>query len=671
MSGTPRAPWPPQLGRLTFGLTPAALREEGEREIESIRRELSDLVARADPPTLDGFLAPLDCLIARAQDVEAQGSIIFSGHPDAATRLVGREVAELAERFLNGYRLNEAAYGRLKALDLSSADEPTRFAVGKMLREMRRAGVEASPEARTRLLETANAIDRTSNQFMENIARLDRSIAIRGAGRLSGLPSDFVAAHAPDAEGSIRITTKYPDYQPVMAYAEDGELRRQLLEAFMTRAYPENEPVLGELLALRARFATDLGYGSWAAYALEDKMMGTPAAAQSFLGRLGDVLREPTQRELARYLARKRREHPDAVSIDPWECEFFGSGYYDNKIRKEEFGVDARVLRAYLPFVRVRDGLLALCRELFDIEFVRVPDAEVWHPSVEAYDVARAGVPLGRAYLDLIPREGKFNHAACFGVRTGLATVQYPQAALLCNFLDPTVPVDRARMEWRDVVTFFHEFGHLLHAMLAGQPRWLFNGQSQIEWDFIEAPSQLFEEWARDPATLARFARDPDTGEGIPADLLRRLESAEAMGRASRQLRQVALAWISLDYYAGGPPSGSLDARLRASWDRAYPRPIRPEYHPEAAFGHLTGYSACYYTYLWSGVIARDLLSPFHARGTLTDRASAARYAEEILAPGSSRPASELIRRFLGREFRFDAYERWALAGVNSGPAAG
>jgi thimet oligopeptidase len=217
-------------------------------------------------------------------------------------------------------------------------------------------------------------------------------------------------------------------------------------------------------------------------------------------------------------------------------------------------------------------------------------------------------------------------------------------------------------MEYRDVITFFHEFGHLLHNLFSGHGPWLYTTMPHIEWDFVEAPSQLFEEWARDPATLGRFARNPDTGGAIPAEVLARLAGAEAVGRALRQLRQVALASISLELYLRDPTGIDTTSVFREVWDRRCPSPLDRAYHPQTAWGHLTGYSACYYTYLWSNVIARDLLTPFVANGSLTDRATAERYANEILVPGSRRPAAELVRRFLGREFDFRAYERWALA---------
>ncbi len=647
------------LGDLPFDPGAAELRARVDARIERAQASLERLLSTSQTPTVKGFLEPLNALLTEVRDAGNHGSLIFSVHPDASVRTAAREASEAADRFFHAFRLNAPAYLALRALDLSGEVDATRFAVEKMLREMRRAGVEKDPATRSRLLELNERIDVVANRFSENIANLEGSIELGSTGELAGLPADYLAAHPAGPDGRVRLTTRYPDVGPVLAYAEVSEVRRRLLHAFLNRAYPENLPVLEELLELRAEFAHLLGYPNYAAFALEDKMMKTPEAARAFLERLARLLDPPARATLEQFLDRKRRDEPSATRLEPWEFQFFGPGYYDQKIRNEEFGVDLRLLRSYLPYGRVRDGLFELCRDLFGLEFVRA-DARAWHPSVEVYDVTRAGRPLGRMYLDMTPREGKYSHAACFTVRDGIEGLQLPESALVCNFLDPGVPSELARLEHAQVVTFFHEFGHLLHALLSGHQRWLFNNQASLEWDFIEAPSQLFEEWARDPATLSRFAVDPETGSKVPLDLLDRLRASDALGRALMWIRQVAYSAISLDLYSEDPDGRDLSKVTRETYGRYAPLPLPPDYHFEASFGHLTGYSAFYYTYAWSLVIARDLLRPFLEKGSLTDPETAARYAREILAPGSERRADDLIRTYLGREFNFDAFERWA-----------
>jgi thimet oligopeptidase len=661
--GPPSAP-APDLGDLPWTLTASELAERTARRVRDAEQDLARLLSSTERPTVEGFLRPLDRILLRVRDVGNHGSFIFAVHPDEACRTAGREAAEAADRFFNTFRIHPDVYRALQDVDLSHSDAATRHAVEKMLRDLRRSGAGKDATARARLLELNNEADRTCNEYMENVAKQERAVEVDGAAGIAGLPADYVANHPPGTGGRIRITTRHPDSAPVMAYADDPELRRRMLAAIMDRAHPQNLPVLDRLLRVRHDLAIALDYTDYAAYAIEDKMLERPEAVRSFLERVAGVLREPARADIARFLTRKRKDHPDAPRLELWDSAFFGEGYYDGRLRTEEFGVDMKRLRAYLPYRAVREGLFSLCEELFDVRIRPAPTAPLWHPTVEAYDVTVGDRRLGRFFLDLVPREGKFNHAACFGVRDGIAGVQLPQNALVCNFLDPTDLGETARMQYPDVVTFFHEFGHLLHALFSGHGPWVYTTTSFIEWDFVEAPSQLFEEWARDPATLARFARNPETGEPIPPELLARLRGAEALGRSVRWLRQVALAAISLELYVRPPTGLDSTAVFREVHGRYFSAPLEPEYHPTMAWGHLTGYSAFYYTYVWSLVIARDLLSPFLAKGSLTDRETAIRYVREILTPGSCRPAAELVRAYLGRDFDFRAFEAWTQEGL-------
>ena len=653
------------LGSLTFGLGAEELRRAGLETIRREQRRLGELLAAKSPSTVESFLEPLNRILVAVRDVGVHGGLIFQVHPDEPTRSAGREISEAADRFFNEFRVHSEVYRRLRELDLTSADPVTRFGVEKLLREMRRAGAEQLAAQREKILALQNRLDNLSNEFNGNISAGERAVLVDGADGLVGLPSDYRAAHRPGPDGRIRITTKYPDCHPVMAYAEDPDLRRRLLAEILNVAFPQNIPVLETLLRDRGELVRLLGYPDFAQYAVEDKMTKDPAVVTAFLDRVRKLVERPAQVEVARILARKQKDHPEATRLEDWDSRFWTPvGYYDAKLREEEWGVDFQLLRSYLLYPQVRDGLFTLCRELFGIEFRRDHHGEVWHETVEAYDVARDGVPFGRCYLDLVPRAGKFSHAAQFDVRTGVTSGGLPQAALICNFLDPKTPPEQARMEYRDVVTFFHEFGHLIHTLAAGHGKWLYTTPTSLEWDFVEAPSQLFEEWARDPKTLARFARNPDTGEAIPAPLLARLRDSEAFGRASWALRQGALASVSFELHHRDPNGLDPAQLFREIWADRTGNEFNPAYHPVASFGHLTGYSAIYYTYLWSLVIARDLLTPFEARGSLTDPSVARRYLEEVLAPGGSRPAAELVRRFLGREYSFEAFERWVLAGA-------
>jgi thimet oligopeptidase len=663
----------PEDGRLPFSLDEAAVRHRTVCTLRDAELRLDALLADTNPRTVPDLLEPLDRILLDVRTVGDQGEVLFAVHPDPAGRAAGREASEAADRFFNTLWLNPELYRALGAIDLSHADAATQHAVNRMRRDMRRSGVEQDPERRAHVLELANDVDRICNTYNENMARGVRAIEVDGKAGLPGLPPDYLATHAPDAEGKIRITTQYPDALPVLTYCERPEVRERMLFEMLNRAVPENLPVLAELLGRRNELAQALGYRRWADFNVEDKMAGRTEVVREFLERVASLVRSPAEREERWVLSRKRQDEPEAERVELWDA-FWGAGYYDTRLRSEQFGLDTKLLRRFLPYPQVRDGLFALCEELLGVTFHRVPGAELWHPTVEAYDVRARGNSLGRFYLDLVPREGKFDHAAHFTICRGVEGLQAPVSALVCNFLDPRRAPESTRMEYWSVVTFFHEFGHLLHALFSGHGPRFYTTMHQLERDFIEAPSQLFEEWARDPDTLRRFARDPDTGETAPAELLDRLRAGTAFGRASLWTRQLGLAAVSLEFYDRDPAGLDTTRLFREVMGRYVPFRIDPNYHMEASWTHLTGYSASYYTYVWSAVIARDLLQPFREKGTLADPETAERYVREILAPGSSRPAAELVHRYLGREFDFTAFANWiaeAPMPPEPGPPAG
>ena len=310
------------LGRLPFSLPADRLAAEAAAILAEARRDLDALLEPAIAPTVAGLFAPLDRLLVRARDVGHHGTFLFQVHPDAEVRRAARDASEASDRFFNELRLNDRLFRALKGVPLDTAGPETRFALEKMLREMRRAGVEQPPERRERLVALSNRIDQTANQFSSNIAKGERAIELDGPDRLRGLPEDFRAAHPPGPDGRIRLTTRYPDVVPVLASCDDGDTRRRLLAEALNVAFPENLDVLERLLRERHELAQLLRYPDYAAYALEDKMMERPDAAVRFLDRLARLLGEPARRDYARFLARKRRELPDAERLDPWDASF-------------------------------------------------------------------------------------------------------------------------------------------------------------------------------------------------------------------------------------------------------------------------------------------------------------------------------------------------------------
>jgi len=251
------------------------------------------------------------------------------------------------------------------------------------------------------------------------------------------------------------------------------------------------------------------------------------------------------------------------------------------------------------------------------------------------------GNVVGRFYLDMHPREGKYNHAAEFSTRTGIAGQQIPEASLVCNFPGGD-PKDPGLMEHGDVQTFFHEFGHLIHELFAGRHKWVGVGGTRTEQDFVEAPSQMLEEWTWDPATLRLFAKHYQTNEPIPVELVKQMRRASEFGKGLFVRTQMVYAKLSLSIYDRPPADVNTDMLVKTLMEEYRPFPFVEGTHFQTAFGHLDGYSAVYYTYMWSLVIAKDMFSQFD-KSNLESPVVARRYRDKVLAPGGSQPANKLV----------------------------
>jgi thimet oligopeptidase len=330
--------------------------------------------------------------------------------------------------------------------------------------------------------------------------------------------------------------------------------------------------------------------------------------------------------------------------VNRWDA-----GYLTRLVRLQKYDVDSAVVRTYFTYDRTRDGLFKVVQDLYGVQ-IRPWKTPVWHESVGAYEILDGGKVIGRFYLDMHPREGKFGHAAAFPVRIGQKGRVVPISALICNF-----PAE-GPMDHLDVETFFHEFGHLLHWIFAGQQELALQNFGQVEWDFVEAPSQMLEEWVWDYDTLRTFAVN-DRGETIPRELVAKMVAGRGFGEPGQWRGQATYAAISLNYYNRSPEGLDLTEVWKANYEKYGNYAYTPDTHPYASFGHLDGYSAIYYTYPWSKAIALDLFSQFKANG-MRDRATAARYRKEVLAPGGARPAEENIRAFLGRPLSLEPLER-------------
>jgi len=637
-----------------------ALGEFARSRISAARARLAQfktLPANAAPESVCGAF---DAIARALNGLGGWLGIFANAHPEEATRSLAEQLEQELAALGTELSLDREVYAALARVDLERlSDEQSRRLVEHALRDYRRSGVDKDDATRARITELRKQLVEVGQEFDRNIVAHGHTYRIaEGASGLVGLPADFIAAHPPAADGSITLSTDPTDRIPFMTYAERDDLRREYHMVATTRAYPQNLGVLKRLVALRHELARALGNASWADHVTEDKMSKSAANARAFVERVTELARERAAAEYDDLLEYERRRDPSARAVREYARVFL-----TEKVKAERYAFDSRDARPYFAYDQVQSGVLATSEALFGVRFERNTSAPVWHPSVQCFDVRRAsdGAHLARLFMDMHPRDGKFKHAAMFASDEGLVGPDgtlsvLPQGALMCNFPEPK-PGDPALLLHDDVTTFFHEFGHLLHHLFSARTRYqAFSGIS-TEWDFVEVPSQLYEEWAWDTGVLQKFARHHVTGEPIPDQMVGRMRAAEEYGKGLHVLVQMYYATLSLDLYTTDPARLDPLERMIALRQEILPFPHEEGTYFVCGFGHLHGYSAMYYTYMWSLVIAKDVFSRFEP--DLMDTRVAADYVEHVLSRGGTKDAQELVSAFLGREQGFAAFESW------------
>jgi thimet oligopeptidase len=646
-------PIPPPDGAQALIGTIGSFAATCDRALREGKAHIDRLKAMPPPRSVAAALAAYDDGVAAYSDVGGMASIAENSHPDAEFRRAAQRCMQQIEQALIEISLDRAVYDALAGLDLRSEDAATQRWIERTLSEFRRSGVDRDDATRARVKQLNDDLVKVGQEFSTTIREDVRFVELEPSA-LAGLPEDYVRAHAPGANGKVRITTDYPDYVPFMSYAKSAQAREAMWRTYRQRGYPRNVDTLARLASLRHELATLLGYPSWAALVTEDKMIRTPDAAAAFIERITTASEARMKRDYAMLLVRKKQEVPGATAVDPWD-----QSYLEERVKAEQYAFDSQAVRPYFEYERVKQGVLDITGRLFGITYRRVKDAPVWHPDIEAYDVFEGTTQLGRFYLDMHPRANKYKHAAQFDLVTGQAGRRYPEAVLMCNFPQPGA--EPALMQHSDVTTFFHEFGHLLHHILGGHTRWAGISGGRTERDFIEAPSQLLEEWTRDADSLRSFARHNKTGEELPLEQIQRMKAADAFGRGIAVRHQMFYAATSLQLFSRDPRTLDATALVSQLQERYTPFRYAPRTYFHLSFGHLHGYSAAYYTYMWSLVIAKDLFTRFEREGLMSVTAARA-YRQSVLEQGGSKDAAMLVKDFLGRDYGFEAYERWLNA---------
>jgi thimet oligopeptidase len=612
---------------------------------------LAALLAVQGPRTPANSLRPFDQALEQLSLAGAQAGVLNSVAADKAVRDQAQQQAQRVAMAGSALSLNRLVYDALSAIDLTGASLTTQHFVQRTLLSYRLAGVDKDQATRDHLQALHEKATHLSLDFSRNIQEGGKTIDATAA-ELDGLPADYIARHpVSDAEGRVTLTTDQPDMQPVMTFAASPALRERMFLAYNTRAYPANQQILLDLLATRQEIATVLGFRSWADLATADQMMGSAANVRTFLAKLDEASRDGARREYELVMDFARQRQPDLHAID-----IASRAFWYEQFRRSAFDFDSQSVRPYFPYTQVEAGVLETAARLFKIDFRR-STAPGWHPDVSVFDVIEDGQAVGRFYLDMHPREGKDKWFSAAPIVTGVRGRALPEAALICNF-PKGGDNDPGLLQYNDVVTFFHEFGHLMHAILGGRTEWAGVSGFATEGDFIEVPSQMLEEFFRDEKLLQAFAKHYETGEVLPAETIRKMKLAGAFGRADWVRAQLYYTTLSLDLHDQDPAGLDLDHITRRLYETLQPWTWLEGNRMYASFGHLTGYSSNYYTYAFDKVIALDFFAQFDAADLLGCDAGA-RYRKTVLEQGGSKPGREMVRDFLGRDEEFQAFSSW------------
>ena len=628
------------------------------------RTLLESMLAVKGQRTVANTLEPYDELLGELFTAGGQVAVMAELHPDEATRDAAEESERSVNALLDEIPLRPDVYAALNAIDLRGVDAPTRYYVQRELRDFKRSGVDRPEGTRAKVKELRDQLTQAMTEFARNIREGSRTIAGVTVEQLDGLPKDFIARHKPDAAGTVTLTTNAADQRPVLMYAKSDELRRRMLVATYNVAAPENVAVLERILRVRGELARLLGYRNWAAYDAEVRMAGDEKAVSAFIDRVISAARPRAARELAELTRRKQQDAPApserqrVEGFNPWDRL-----YYSELVRRSSYDFDSQALRPYFAFPRVLDGVLRVTGTIFGLTYRPVSGIPVWHPSVRVYEVRDGDRLLGRAYLDLHPRQSKSAGGAfTTTVRHGRTGHSIPEVVLSAN-LPGGQPGDPGLMTHEEVRTLFHEFGHVVHRLSGGHQRWQSLSSIALERDFTEAPSQMLEEWVWDPKTLATFATHYQTGEPIPAALVQQMRRASEFGQGLEVSQQMVLARVSLSYHDRDPASVDQNTLWKEIQSRTSDIAFIDGTARQASFPHIgqAGYASAYYTYMWSLVIAKDLFGRFEGRN-LVEPGIARKYRDTIFTPGSSKKAADLVSDFLGRPFNSDAWEKWLNA---------
>jgi Zn-dependent oligopeptidase len=522
----------------------------------------------------------------------------------------------------------------------------------KILFEFKQNGLGLPKNKREKVKKLLKELINLQLEFSKNLREVNDYIEVDES-QLKGLGEDYKNRLKKTESGKYIVTTNYPDYMPFMDNAEDAESRKKLEFIFNNRCSDKNVELMEKAIKIRGKIAKLLGYKNFADYALVDRMAKNSETVFKFLTDLQKAVVKKGKKELKERIKIKNKiSNLDEKILHNWEWR-----YYNNLIRKQNYELDHEKIKEYFPLDNVINGMFEIFGAVFGVKFQPV-NLDKWNNDVRSYEVKDiSGKTFAYFYFDLFPREGKYKHAACFSIRSGRRLegniYQLPAAAIVANFTPPSNDIP-SLLKFDDVVTLFHEFGHVTHNIFTKSDYGKFSG-TNVARDFVEVPSKMLENWAYYPQVLKKISGHYKTGEKLPDETIKKIIDSKNFDSGLFYLRQLFFSILDIKYHTknGKVDTTSIYEKLMK---KIFMIPMTPLTHPQASFGHLMGgYEAGYYSYLWSEVIAMDLFSEFEKNGILNYE-TGKKYIDLILSPGGSLDELSQVKKFLGRDISNDAF---------------
>ena len=634
--------------------------EEAKLEIEEIKS--------VETPSFENVIEALD---RSGKHLGIVSSIFFNlnaAETNPELQQLAREISPLLTQHSNDILLDQKLFQKVASVyeskDGMSLNAEQKTLLDKTYKSFVRNGAKLNETDGEILRKIDQELAQLSLKFGENVLEETNKFVhfVSEEDEIDGLPEGIKEAAAQIAEekgqaGKWAFTLDYPSYIPAMTYAKNRELRETLFKAYNTKCAKgddlDNQEIIKNILTLKEKRAKLLGYETHASFILSERMAKSPEEVISFLESLLEKARPKASQELEELTAFASKL--DGINkLEKWDF-----AYYSELLKKEKYAIDDELLRPYFQLEKVISGVFQTAQKLYGLEFTQNRDIPVYHPDVLAYEVKdRAGNHLAVFYADYFPRPGKRNGAWMTSYR-GQSVIDgvqnRPHVSIVCNFTKPT-KTKPSLLTFNEVTTLFHEFGHALHGMLANTTYESLSGTS-VYWDFVELPSQIFENWCYEKECLDLFAEHYETGEKIPADLIEKIKKAANFQQGYQTVRQISFGLLDMAYHSHKAEEiEDIAAFEKDTMKRTDLLPSVPGTLMSTSFSHIFqgGYSAGYYSYKWAEVLDADAFELFLEKGVF-DQETAASFQKNILAAGGSEHPSVLYKRFRGREPKQEA----------------